>query len=300
MTKLTRFFLAAALVGAIAIAAANHRDWNRPSALAILTAILLSLVAAAVLIFRSDSVVRPADRKPSGKTISTSLATLSSAAIVAVYAAGYYRTSSPTNGFTEQTERRGAEVTIAQTIAAQPPLATGTVPPPAAPSYPPAAPVKHTTHSPKDRAAIAESQVPIKKDYFASNSSPAKAAKRGASAAEPVAPQISQQQVSDANLPFAAQPAVAAPKSKYKDGTFLGWGSCRHGDIQASVTIQSGKIVSSAITQCLTRYSCSWISNLPGQVVTRQSPEVDYVSGATQSTDAFYGAVTDALSKARN
>jgi uncharacterized protein with FMN-binding domain len=85
-----------------------------------------------------------------------------------------------------------------------------------------------------------------------------------------------------------------------KDGTYFGRGSCRHGDIQASVTVQDGKIASTAITQCLTRYSCSWISDLPGQVVKRQSPEVDYVSGATQSTDAFYGAVVSALSKARN
>ena len=34
---------------------------------------------------------------------------------------------------------------------------------------------------------------------------------------------------------------------------------------------------------------------LPPQVVSRQSPEVDYVSGATQSTNAFYYAVVEAL-----
>ena len=38
---------------------------------------------------------------------------------------------------------------------------------------------------------------------------------------------------------------------------------------------------------------------LPPQVVTRQSPETDYVSGATQSTNAFYYAVVEALSKAK-
>lgn len=87
--------------------------------------------------------------------------------------------------------------------------------------------------------------------------------------------------------------------SKWKDGTFTGWGTCRHGDIQASVTIESGKIVGSAITQCLTRYNCNWISMLPGQVVQRQSENVDYVSGATQSANAFYYAIVDALSKAK-
>jgi uncharacterized protein with FMN-binding domain len=41
------------------------------------------------------------------------------------------------------------------------------------------------------------------------------------------------------------------------------------------------------------------IELLPGQVVARQSPDVDYVSGATQSADAFYEAVLAALQKAR-
>ena len=31
----------------------------------------------------------------------------------------------------------------------------------------------------------------------------------------------------------------------------------------------------------------------------RQSPEVDYVSGATQSVNAFYYAVVEALNKAK-
>jgi uncharacterized protein with FMN-binding domain len=34
-------------------------------------------------------------------------------------------------------------------------------------------------------------------------------------------------------------------------------------------------------------------------VVARQSAEVDYVSGATQSTNAFYYAVVEALSRAK-
>ena len=38
---------------------------------------------------------------------------------------------------------------------------------------------------------------------------------------------------------------------------------------------------------------------LPPQVIARQSPEVDFVSGATQSTNAFYYAVADALKKAK-
>jgi uncharacterized protein with FMN-binding domain len=93
-------------------------------------------------------------------------------------------------------------------------------------------------------------------------------------------------------------PAPASP-AKWKDGTYTGWGTSRHGDIQASVVVEGGRIASASIAQCLTRYSCSWIAPLPPQVVSRQSPEVDYVSGATQSTNAFYYAVVDALSKAK-
>jgi uncharacterized protein with FMN-binding domain len=96
-----------------------------------------------------------------------------------------------------------------------------------------------------------------------------------------------------------APPAALTAASLYKDGTYSGWGSCRHGTIEATVVIAAGRIESTRISQCRTRYSCSWIADLPRQVVTRQSPEVDYVSGATQSVDAFYYAVVEALSKAK-
>lgn len=101
-------------------------------------------------------------------------------------------------------------------------------------------------------------------------------------------------------LPTVAPPVAPQPaKVQYKDGTYLGWGTSRHGDIQAQVIIQDGRILSATIAQCLTRYSCSVIGKLPPQVAERQSPETDYVSGATQSTNAFYYAVVEALSKAK-
>ncbi len=87
--------------------------------------------------------------------------------------------------------------------------------------------------------------------------------------------------------------------SGWKDGKYTGWGYSRHGDIEAEVVIEGGRIASAIISQCRTRYSCSVIDILPPQVAKRQSPDVDYVSGATQSADAFYGAVVEALSKAK-
>jgi uncharacterized protein with FMN-binding domain len=103
-----------------------------------------------------------------------------------------------------------------------------------------------------------------------------------------------------------AQPTIDAPppvptiaRALYKDGTYTGWGYCRHGDLQAAVTIEAGRIISAKVVQCLTRYSCNWIEPLYPQVVQRQSAEVDYISGASESSDAFYDAVTEALKKAK-
>src|SRR6185436_19408452 len=100
-------------------------------------------------------------------------------------------------------------------------------------------------------------------------------------------------------------PAVSAPappaalKPLYKDGTYFGWGTSRHGDIQAAVVIQDGRIASATIAQCLTRYSCSVIAKLPPQVAERHSPETDYVSGATQCTNAVCYGVVEALSQGK-
>src|SRR5579872_6553963 len=91
--------------------------------------------------------------------------------------------------------------------------------------------------------------------------------------------------------------APATPKERWKDGMYSGWGFSPHGNIEAAVRIEGGRIVSAIISQCRTRYSCGVIELLPGQVVARQSPDVDYVSGATQSADAFYEAVVTALQK---
>ena len=84
----------------------------------------------------------------------------------------------------------------------------------------------------------------------------------------------------------------------YRDGTFSGWGRSPHGRILATVTIRRGRIASVEITTCRMRYPCSMIAALPGQVVARQGPDVDIVSGATQSGDAFAGAGSQALAQA--
>jgi uncharacterized protein with FMN-binding domain len=308
MTKLSRFLFAAAVIGAAAVAAAIHPEWGRSMGLLVLFLLLIALVAAGIFALRS----RGTERRSAGKNLSPSLATLSSAAILAVYAAGYHRTSMAAGGFGEQSNRR----------VTPPPVAIASSAAVEAASQPRIEPSAEAPHSPTlttRSAKLQSANRPAKNahdgtgttaasspappvDYAAS---PAVAPQARESAGTPApaadAPQIAMTN-SDVNIPSAASivPAPAQPKPSYKDGVFYGWGSCRHGDIQASVTIQDGKIAAANITQCLTRYSCSWIAALPNQVVKRQSPEVDYVSGASQSTDAFYGAIVAALSKAKN
>jgi uncharacterized protein with FMN-binding domain len=297
MGKTTRFLLAITLIALGTVVTAGHPAWNTSVRVAILLLLLGAAIAAGVLTYRSRSENSNVERKLSGQKLSTSLVTLSSGAILAVYAAGYHRTSSAADRLAQQTARRrmagpiaaSAVVPIEAPYRVEP---SGTVPPPPAPNAPA---IAKTAKAPTRNTAA-----------------PPLAVARNNQMTEPTAPPLSMEftnpQVAAVVLPTtvastntvtepAAPPAVKAPVH-YKDGSYLGWGSCRHGDIQASVVIEGGKISSVSIAQCLTRYSCSWISNLPGQVVTRQSPEVDYVSGASQSTDAFYYAVVEALSKA--
>lgn len=85
---------------------------------------------------------------------------------------------------------------------------------------------------------------------------------------------------------------------KYRDGTYSGQGSNRIGTVQVALVIKSDKITSVQITQCDTHYPESDIDMLPQQVVSRQSDNVDLVSGATLSTENFQNAIQQALQQA--
>jgi uncharacterized protein with FMN-binding domain len=251
-------------------------------------AVMLLVVAIVIRVNTARSgddyyfVEKRADQK-----LSSRLVVLSSAAVLTVYGAGYFRTSSAANLFSQQTAR--------QTSTA--PLVAGAVPPPALPETTSqagsAASPSQTAKKPRKAAAPRDPSTSASlgtrsgsSNEFSSPGEPGYSYGYGASPGPYVQP------TTDPSAPTTAQ-------VQYKDGTFLGWGSCRHGDIQASVVIEGGQIVSAEIAQCLTRYPCTVISRLPGQAVTRQSPNVDVVSGASQSAFAFHDAVADALNKAQ-
>ena len=232
-------------------------------------------------------------RRMAGK-ISTSLTALSSAAILAVYSVGYHRTSAAADRFAAQGERK---VPVA-------PVTTNFVAPAEAlPSFKSTLAVPPADQEPSRAVRVApqpkiEAALPATRDPVPETApAPAPAevvAQPAAAAPAPAATAV----VADVPPPVAPPPAVAQ-QGQYKDGTYTGWGSCRHGDIEASVKIEAGRIVSASIATCYTRYPCTWIDHAPGQVVSRQSINVDYVSGATQSVNAFKDAVAEALSKAK-
>ena len=276
-----RLFWLASAVGIFGAAVtAGYPAWGSVTGLAIL--LLAGAIAGGALAAESaparsqDTFV---ERRVAAQKISANLVGLSSAAILAIYAAGYHRTGSAARDFETQAARRKAAAPITASVVAPSAASLGVQPPAAIPRSP-APPVQKKRPRP--------SLTPVPKEAPAPTES---------SQTAPAAP-IATTMTPPPPLAEPASPPAATRQTQYKDGTYLGWGSCRHGDIQASVVIQDGKILSTSIAQCLTRYSCSWIANLPAQAVTRQSANVDYVSGATQSSDAFSAAVTDALSKA--
>jgi uncharacterized protein with FMN-binding domain len=124
------------------------------------------------------------------------------------------------------------------------------------------------------------------------------AAELAGQAASPVA---GARPATSAVSPIAAAtsaPTATSTTSTYKDGTYTGTGTSRHGSIQATVVIRNGKIVSAQITGSTTRYPTSRIASLPGEVMSAQSTNVNYISGATDSSTAYLQAVANALAQA--
>ena len=239
----------------------------------------------------------------SNNKVGSKLVTASFAAVLAVYTAGYDRTQSAANRLASQVAERRSAVPAPERVVFQGPARPSTAPIPAR-FLPPAA---ERTRSVVPSADAEPAQVPgraeTKVDVPASVAEPAHG-----ETPEPLPPiaQVAPAAPAVAVAPTPALPpapapiaAPAPPKPVWKDGTYTGWGYSRHGNIEAAVVIEGGRIASASISQCRTRYSCDVIDKLIPQVAQRQSPDVDYVSGATQSADAFYGAVVEALSKAK-
>jgi uncharacterized protein with FMN-binding domain len=98
------------------------------------------------------------------------------------------------------------------------------------------------------------------------------------------------------HLPAGGGP-VAAPR--YKDGGFTGTGASQYGDLSVEVTVRRGRVASVEVTRATTFFPADAVSPLIPEVIARQSAQLDVVSGATGSSQAFREAVQHALGKAR-
>jgi uncharacterized protein with FMN-binding domain len=191
------------------------------------------------------------------------LVAVSASAIAAVYMAGYLRTQSADASI-------GAAAVQSASVVASAPIATNP-----APSATPTAILQ--------LPPVAQGQVPT--------------APRIAPTLQPTTAPLQR-----AAPPPTAPPAPAAPQQAQsgalKDGTFAGQGSSRRGDVWVSVDVQAGRIANVTITRSTLQYPLRDIAGLPSQVVQRQTAQVDIVSRATYSSQAFRQAVSQALSKA--
>lgn len=91
----------------------------------------------------------------------------------------------------------------------------------------------------------------------------------------------------------------SAAGSAYRDGRFTGTGASQYGDISVEVSVRRGRVASVEVTQATTFFPADAVSPLIPEVMARQSAQLDVVSGATGSSQAFEGAVQRALEKAR-
>lgn len=230
---------------------------------------------------------------------SNTLVALSSAAVMTVYAAGFMRTRAAAEKLEHASRERVpvipapapvpvAEKTIALEAPSKPAAPRPAAPKPAAAAK--ATPAKATPAKPSGQPEAVVTE-------FAAASAPL------AAVTPPpplVAPAVPVPPAAPAPPPASPSAEILLGGTELHDGTYLGWGTSRHGDIQASVTMLSGRITAVSIAQCRTRYSCDVIAHLPAKVLKDQTPEkLNNVSGATQSVDAFYYAVVDAMNKAK-
>jgi uncharacterized protein with FMN-binding domain len=270
-----------------------------------------------------------ASGKPgSKKKTANRLMVLSSAAVMAVYAAGYSRTRGAAERLDAQMDERQpprhggqrAPLPAADLRAELRRTAPNSIPeapshqaPASLPAAVPPTPVASIKRAPKKPVGNGEIAPWIQETRSAPSAAPSDEVESAGAAvtkhaAQPV--ERPKPEVFGAPAPAAPTPAPApvvatvaatpaVPATVWKDGTYLGWGTCRHGDIQVAVAIEGGRIASAKISQCLTRYSCSVIDEMLPDVPRLQKADVDFVSGATQSSYAFYYAVVDALNKAK-
>ncbi|HXC58781.1 MAG TPA: hypothetical protein VN645_05660 [Steroidobacteraceae bacterium] len=229
--------------------------------------------------------------------ISNELVAASCAAVLAVYAAGYWRTRDEARRMdTRAQQRRPVQSEPRVASRAQPDTTEAAIP--AGPPVEVRPLVSLPDVSVDAQPATVASQLPTK--AIAAKPTPPVASPPATSASPE--PRAATETITSATepepAPLSIPETLATPSENWRDGTYTGWGTSRHGDIKAQVVIKDGRIVDSSIASCETRYPCDVISHIIHQPVERQKPDVDHVSRATESADAYYYGLVDALTQA--
>lgn len=106
--------------------------------------------------------------------------------------------------------------------------------------------------------------------------------------------------------PSAASTASTSSASQYKDGTYTGDSAdAYYGFIKVRVTISGGKLTDVEFLQYpndhheSVQINSSAMPILKQEAITAQSDQVDGVSGATDTSQAFIESLSSALSQAR-
>jgi uncharacterized protein with FMN-binding domain len=240
-------------------------------------------------------------RKGRGKgRISNNLVAASCAAVLTIYAAGYWRTRDAARQFAAQSKARR--------------LPARTEPPALAPLIHPESPtviVPSMATSAGRSSSVAARRVTHahKGTMTASVVSPAAgpSSSLGATPQSTAAPPSGEGGIVVAPIPMPSEIApvarsapepAAAPSARWRDGIYRGHGDSPHGDLDVRVVIREGRIVEAAIENCNTRYPCELINPLVQQAIVIQSSNVDYVSRATESSQAYNDGLVEALNKA--
>jgi uncharacterized protein with FMN-binding domain len=225
--------------------------------------------------------------------VSNELVAASCAAIVAVYAAGAWRTRDADQHFGAEGQVR-RPTRPAQTPAVSIPDAVAAAVSRPAPLVPPAVVEPKPVPKKTAKVDVAPAAAPA---VVAKSSQPAVPAVAAATAEATVEPAPAS--ASEADVAADEVQPGAATHPRWLDGYYTGWGTSRHGDIQAFVRIEDNKIVDAGVASCETRYPCDVIDRIIRQPIELQGPDVDRVSRATESADAYYYGLVTALENAQ-
>jgi uncharacterized protein with FMN-binding domain len=123
-----------------------------------------------------------------------------------------------------------------------------------------------------------------------------------------VTPNISSQNPTPASIQNSGmtQPTTMPKMGQYKNGTYIGSvQDAFYGNIQVQATISNGKISNVTFLQFPNDNRTSQFVNsqadpiLSQEAIQAQSAQVDIVSGASASSQAFQASLADALSQAK-